>query len=48
MAQRNVRFFECDDESYIIVDYYLFGSKFYWYENAYSYYNVNVNNILLY
>ena len=48
MAQRNISFFECDDESYLITNQYLFGSRIYEYENANSYYNINVNNILPY
>ena len=46
MAQESIWFYEFDDDSYVIVDHYLFGSKSYGYEDAYSYYNINVNNIL--
>ena len=46
MAQENISFFECDDDSYIIVDNYLFGSRFYEYEDSYKNYDINVNNIL--
>ena len=28
MDTKNISFFECDDESYIIVDNYLFNSRF--------------------
>ena len=33
---------------YVVVDYYLFSSKLYWYEDVYNYYDINVNNILPY
>ena len=46
MAQKNISFFECDDESYLIIGHYL--SKWYGYEYAYNYYNINANNIILY
>ena len=46
MAQKNISFFECYDESYLIVDQYL--SKWYGYEYAYNYNNINVTNIILY
>ena len=45
-AQTNISFFECDDESYLIIDQYL--SRWYGYEYAYNYYNINANNIILY
>ena len=46
MAQENISFFECDDDLYIVVDNYLFGSRFYEYEDSYKNYDINVNNIL--
>ena len=48
MAQRNISFFECDDGSQLISDQYLSGSKCYGHEDSYNYYDINVNNILLY
>ena len=48
MAQKNISFFECDDESYLITSHYLSNSRWYRYEDAYNYYNINVNNILPY
>ena len=48
MAQRNISFIKCDNESYVLVDQYLFGSRFHGYEDSYNYYNISVNNILLY
>ena len=46
MDTKNISFFECDDESYIIVDNYLFNSRFCRYEDSYNYYDINVNNII--
>ena len=48
MAQRNISFIKCDNESYVLVDQYLFGSRFHGYEYFYNYYNNSVNNIPLY
>ena len=48
MDTKNISFFECDDESYIIVDNYLFNSRFCGYEDSYNYYDINVNNIIPY
>ena len=48
MAQRNISFIKCDNESYVLVDQYLFGSRFHGYEDFYNYYNNSVNNILMY
>ena len=44
MGTKTISFFVLDDESYLITDQYLFGSK--WYNYSYNYYNINVNNIL--
>ena len=46
MAQKNTSFFECDDESYLIIAQNLFGSRWCGYEDAYNYYDINVDNIL--
>ena len=48
MAQKNISFFVCDDESYLIMDHYLSESRWYRYEYAYNYYNINVNYIIPY
>ena len=48
MAQKNISFFQCDDESYPIIDQYLFNSRWYRYEQAYNYYDIDVNYILRY
>ena len=48
MAQRNISFIKSDNESYVLVDQYLFGSRFHGYEDSHNYYNISVNNILLY
>ena len=46
MALKNISFFECDDEPYLMIDQYL--SKWHGYEYSYNYYNIIVNNIVLY
>ena len=46
MAQKNISFFEYDDESYLIIDQYLSNSGQYGYEYAYNYYDIDVNYIL--
>ena len=46
MDPETITFYELDDESYNIVDQYLFGSNSYGYDDSYNYYDVNVNNIL--
>ena len=48
MDSKNTTFLEVDDESYLITDQYFFGSKWYNYEDSYTYYNVIVNNRLPY
>ena len=48
MAQKNISFFQCDDESYLIIDQYLFNSRWYRYEYACNYYDIDVNYILPY
>ena len=44
--QKNISFFKCDDESYLIIDQYL--SNWYGNEYAYNYYSIHGNNIMLY
>ena len=48
MDSKNISFFELDNKSYLMIDQYLFGSKWYNYEDAYNYYDIDVNNILPY
>ena len=48
MAQRNISFFECDDQSYLIIDQYLSNFRWYGYEYASNYYDIDVNYILPY
>ena len=48
MDTKNLSLFELNDESYLMTDQHLFGSKWYNYEDSYNYYNINVNNILPY
>ena len=48
MAQENTSFFEFYDESYLIIDKYLSNSRWYGYEYAYNYYDIDVIYILPY
>ena len=48
MDSKNISFFELDGKSYLLIDQNLFGSKWYNYKDAYNYYDIDVNNILLY
>ena len=48
MAPKNITFNEFDDESYDIVDQYIFGSRFYGYEDSYNSYDIDNNDILPY
>ena len=48
MDSENISFFELDNKSYLIIDQYIFGSKWYNYKDPYSYHNINVNNIVPY
>ena len=45
---KNTSFLDVDNESYLIIDQYFFGSKWYNYEDSYTYYNIIVNNRLPY
>ena len=47
-GSKNISFFQCDDESYLIIDQYLFNSRWYRYEYACNYYDIDVNYILPY
>ena len=42
IIQKNISFYKLDDESYDIVDQYLFGSSCYGYEDSYNYYDIKV------
>ena len=48
MAQKNISLFECDDELYLIIDQYFSNSRWYEYEYAYNYCDIDVNYILQY
>ena len=48
LTLKNISFFELDNKSYLIIDQYFFGSKWYNYKDSYSYHNINVNNIVPY
>ena len=41
-------FFENDDESYTMVDLYLDNNRFFGYKDSYNYYDIDVDNILLF
>ena len=47
MAQENNVFFENQNESYLMVDLYL-NNRFFGYKNSYNYYDIDVDNILLF
>ena len=47
MADENIMFFKNQDESYIMVDLYI-NNRFFGYKNSYNYYDINVDNILLF
>ena len=47
MAQENNVFFENQNESYPMVDLYL-NNRFFGYKNSYNYYDIDVDNILLF
>ena len=48
MAQENIRFYEYGDGLYNMVSLYLFGGKFFDYDDSYNYYDIDVDKILLY
>ena len=47
MAGENIMFFENDDESYTMVDIYLYD-RFFGNKDSYNYYDIDVGNILLF
>ena len=47
MAQESIRFYEYSDGLYNMVDLYLYG-KFFEYEDSYSYYDIDMDKILVY
>ena len=48
MGPKNISFIKEDDKSHLLIDHYFLVSKWYFYEDAYNYYDINVNNILPY
>ena len=47
MAQENIWFYEYNEGSYNMVDYYLTDGNFFQYEDSYNYYDIDVDKILL-
>ena len=47
MNQENIMLFENDDKSYTRVDLYV-NDRFLGYKNSYNYYDIDVDNILLF
>ena len=48
MTGENIMFFENDNESYFMVDLYLDNNRLFGYEDSYNYYDIDVDNILLF
>ena len=48
MDQENIMFFKNDDKSYTMVDLYLNNNIFFGYKDSYSYYDIDVDKILLF
>ena len=48
MTGENIMFFENDNESYTMVDLYLDNNRFFGYEDSYNYYDIDVDDILLF
>ena len=48
MARENIMFLENDDESCTMVDLYLDNNRFFGYKDSYNYYDIDVDNILLF
>ena len=48
MVQENIRFYEYGDGLYNMVDLYLFGGKFFEYEDSHNHCDIDVDKILLY
>ena len=47
MDQKNISFYEYDDGSYNLVDWYFYDG-FFKYKDSYNYYDIDVDKILLY
>ena len=47
LNQENIMLFENDDKSYTMVDLYV-NDRFLGYKNSYNYYDIDVDNILLF
>ena len=47
MNQENIMLFENDDKSYTMVNLYV-NDRFLGYKNSYNYYDIDVDNILLF
>ena len=47
MNQENIMFFKNQDESYTMIDPYLYD-EFFGYKNSYNYYDIDVGKILLF
>ena len=48
MAQKNTSFIKSDDGSYLTIVQKIFGTRWCGYEDAYNYYDIDINNILPY
>ena len=48
MTGENIMFFENDNESHFMVDLYLDNNRLFGYEDSYNYYDIDVDNILLF
>ena len=48
MDLENIMFFENDDKSYTLVDLYINNNRYLEYIDSYSYYDIDVDNILLF
>ena len=48
MVRENIMFFENNNESYTMVDLYIHVNRFIGYKDSYNYYDIDVDNILLF
>ena len=48
MVRENIIFFENNNESYTMVDLYIHVNRFIGYKDSYNYYDIDVDNILLF
>ena len=48
MTRENIMFFENDEKSYTMVNLYLDNNRFFGYKDSYNYYDIDVDNILLF